>query len=227
MFRVAANTKYSINRLLPPAQNSRHAVLFHGKQMPFQPPRNHAQNPDFTLKMVEFDWPRNFPAAPPPQREAYKERLGWMRQEVVCDGLMNTTSCTRVLWKTRTSHGLSVLVRRARETVASAVADAAERQTTRGSPTAHMSFIAGANPHDREKPRAHHPRAHVQVCAGNCGGRLFAGFQAAGRSCAASRITAFSPASLMRSMAAARGNHCLVRMAFSGQRSCSDKARIR
>jgi hypothetical protein len=53
-------------------------------------------------KIYGFDWPRNSPAAPPPQRLTYKHRLARTRQEVVCDGIMNTTSGRMALWKTGT-----------------------------------------------------------------------------------------------------------------------------
>lgn len=69
-------------------------------------------------KMSGFDWPRNIPAAPPPQRSSYKQRLGWMRQGVVCGRFLHTISSGWRLWKTRTnacSGALAIARRNAKE----------------------------------------------------------------------------------------------------------------
>ena len=60
-------------------------------------------------KMSGFDWPRNIPAALPPQRSSYKQRLGWMRQGVVGGRFLHTISSGRRLWKTRTNASLGAL----------------------------------------------------------------------------------------------------------------------
>jgi len=70
-------------------------------------------------KMSGFDWPRNIPAALPPQRLSYKQRLGCMRQGVVCGRFLHTISSGWRLWKTRTNACLSALAiarRNAKET---------------------------------------------------------------------------------------------------------------
>lgn len=70
-------------------------------------------------KMSGFDWPRNIPAALPPQRLSYKQRLGWMRQGVVGGRFLHTISSGWRLWKTRTNGCLKPLAiarRNAKET---------------------------------------------------------------------------------------------------------------
>jgi len=70
-------------------------------------------------KMSGFDWPRNIPAALPPQRLSYKQRLGWMRQGVVSGRFLHTISSGWRLWKTRTNTCLGALAiarRNAKET---------------------------------------------------------------------------------------------------------------
>lgn len=59
-------------------------------------------------KMSGFDWPLNIPAAPPPQRVSYKQRLGGVRQGVVGGRFLHTISSGGVLWKTRTSRVFDV-----------------------------------------------------------------------------------------------------------------------
>ena len=75
---------------------------FLGQRQPLKPPRKNTGKDALNRSISGFDWPLNTPAAPPPQRLSYKQRLVRMRQGVVGGRFLHTISSGKRLWKTRT-----------------------------------------------------------------------------------------------------------------------------
>lgn len=160
--------------------------------------------------MSGIDWPRNSPAAPPPQRLFYKQRLGWMRQEVVCDGFMYTTSSGVRLWKTRRNADF-----------AEAGIAGTRSPELRGGRACRRRLI-------RTGGRLRGNRWEKITGQISPRGETADGWdQAALRSWKASRITSFSPSSPTSPIAMATGNHLRRRWPFSGQMSFSSTSRSR